>query len=200
MQVCIVEEIREWLESGQDYAQGVALYEKHGRSAVVRSTLGFGETEFTRAKLVHVLQQLVGAAPPAAVARPAAVPAVVPTAPPAPSVTIDPQRRDWFAERNHLHAQLGLVASDAERRPMALRILELADLISQSYAAEAGHNLATSRPEAGHNLATLTDEGKIRQLLANLRPQRSKLKKRPDRAADLAQVEADIALLEAKLK
>ncbi|MDB5268051.1 MAG: hypothetical protein JWP58_1091, partial [Hymenobacter sp.] len=67
-----MEEIREWLESGQDYAQGVGLYEKHGRSAVLRSTLAFGETDFTKGKLVHALQQLAGAAvpPAAAAARP----------------------------------------------------------------------------------------------------------------------------------
>jgi hypothetical protein len=52
----------------------------------------------------------------------------------------------------------------------------------------------------GPDLAALTDEGEVRRLLANLKPQRSKLKKRPDRAGDLAQVVAQITLLETKLK
>jgi hypothetical protein len=204
-QVCIVEEIREWLESGQDYAQGVALYEAHGRSAVVRSTLAFGETEFTKAKLLKALQALV----PAVLGDGHVIsvpkkPAVV--APKADSlcdghvttpVAVDPQRRDWFAERNHLHAQLGLVATDEERRVMALRILELGDQISLSYQADKGDKPDT---QPGHKWDTLTDEGEIRRLLANLKPQRSKLKKRPDRATDLLQVEADIRVLEEKLK
>lgn len=197
-----MEEIREWLESGQDYAQGVALYEAHGRSAVLRSTLAFGETEFTRSKLVHALQQLVlcdghvivGAKNPVAVAAKADS---LCDAHVTKSVAVDPQRRTWFAERNHLHAQLGLVATDAERRTMALRILELGDFISQSYAADK-----VDKPDVqpGHKWDTLTDLGEIRRLLANLRPQRSKLKNRPDRADDLATVEADVHLLETKLK
>ncbi|MDB5270860.1 MAG: hypothetical protein JWP58_3900, partial [Hymenobacter sp.] len=124
--------------------------------------------------------------------RPAAAPAA-----PAPRVAVDPQRRDWFADRNLLHAQLGLVATDAERLEMSLRILELGDLIRQSYAQAA---LASPEPSPDHKWATLTDAGEMRRLLANLRPQRSKLKNRPDRAADLATVEADIHFLETKLK
>ena len=196
-----MEEIQEWLESGQDYAQGVALYEAHGRSAVLRSTLAFGETDFTRGKLVHALQQLVlcdghviaGAKKPAVVAAKADSLCDAHVTKP---VAVDPQRRDWFAERNHLHAQLGLVATDAERRVLALRILELGNLIRQSYEADK-----MDKPDTppGHKWDTLTDAGEMRRLLANLRPQRSKLKNRPDRAADLAAVEADIALLELKL-
>ncbi|GAB3743067.1 hypothetical protein GCM10027594_22360 [Hymenobacter agri] len=195
-----MEEIQEWLESGQDYAQGVALYEAHGRSAVLRSTLAFGETEFTRAKLVHALQQLVDAVPAAAHVRVVDTSAERVRETPKP-VQVDPQRRDWFAERNHLHAQLGLVATDEQRRVMALRILELGDLISQSYDQAAGRAsvLAPAGPGTP-GLEQVRDEGEIRRLLANLKPQRSKLKKRPERAADLATVEADIHLLESKLK
>jgi hypothetical protein len=197
-QVCSVEEIQEWLESGQDYAQGVALYEAHGRSAVLRSTLAFGETDFTRGKLVHALQQLAGTAP-APAARPTAAP--VPAPPVAvPPMAVDPQRRDWLAERNHLHAQLALVATDAERLALSLRILELGDLIRLSYDQAAGRApVPAPVGQASPGLAAITDEGTIRRLLANLKPQRSKLKRRPDRANDLARVVADIALLEEKL-
>jgi hypothetical protein len=201
-----VRAIREWLESGQDYAQGVALYEKHGRSAVVRKVLAFGETEFTRGKLLQELTKMAGISPNDGNLLISAPVRVVDPSPKRVDETpkrehVDPQRRDWFAERNYLHAQLGLVATDAERRVMALRILELAELISQSYAADkAADKVDKPDTQPGHPWDTLTDEGEIRRLLANLRPQRSKLKKRPDRAADLAQVAADIHLLEAKLK
>lgn len=195
-----MEQIQEWLESGQDYAQGVALYEQHGRSAVVRSTLAFGETDFTRGKLLHALQQLV--LPQVGTTRPAAArPAAAPPAAVTPVAVVDPQRRDWLAERNHLHAQLGLVATDAERLALSLRILELGDQIRLSYDQAAGRApVPAPAGQATPGLEQLTDAGEIRRLLANLKPQRSKLKRRPDRAADLARVVADIHLLETKLK
>jgi hypothetical protein len=48
------------MESGQDYAQGVALYETHGKSRVVLRSLQYGATEFTRATLRRELAKLVG--------------------------------------------------------------------------------------------------------------------------------------------
>ncbi|HEX8507052.1 MAG TPA: hypothetical protein VF630_16940 [Hymenobacter sp.] len=196
-----MKEIRQWLEGEErDYAAGVALYAAHGRSQVVRRVLAFGETAFNRDKLVQELQKLanvivndgvnVRVTAPADTADRAAI---VDKAP-----AVDPQRRDWFAERNHLHAQLGLVATDRERLEMSLRILELGDLIRQSYD-QAAPGAAPAGP-ATPGLESLTDAGEMRRLLANLRPQRTKLKKRPDRATDLLQVEADIHLLEEKLK
>lgn len=204
------------MESGQDYAQGVALYETLGKSRVVLTALRYGATAFTRQKLKVELTKLLeqekgtglvekGTKPPArqrAVQQPATVPIQAKGTRPAPekgpgSPELQAQRRAWFAERNHLHPQLELVATDAERLAMSLRILELADLISQSYEQEAA-------PVAVHlatpGLAELTNEGEMRRLLANLRPQRTKLKKRPNRALDLAQVELDILILEEKLK
>jgi hypothetical protein len=204
-----VKEIREWLEKGQDYAQGVALYETHGKSRVVLNALRFGATEFTRQKLKAELGKLlvqenvrvVDTLPKRVHEKPKRVPIEPKVDSSLKKVDSSPavheQRRAWFAERNHLHPQLELVATDTERLAMSLRILELADLISQSYKLEAA-------PVAVHlatpGLATLEHEGEIRRLLANLRPQRTKLKKRSDRALDLAQVELDILILEEKLK
>ncbi len=71
--------------------------------------------------------------------------------------------------------------------------------IQLSYDVAAGR-VVVPEPTPGPDLASVTDAGEIRRLLANLKPQRSKLKKRADRADDLAAVEADIALLEEKLK
>ncbi|MDO7876002.1 hypothetical protein Q5H93_14760 [Hymenobacter sp. ASUV-10] len=192
-----MEDVRDWLEGEErDYNAGVALYEVHGTSTVVRKLLALGETEFTRGKLLQALQQLVSTVP---VVVPVPAPVAAPL--PAPVAAVDPQRRDWFAERNYLHAQLGLVATDAERRELAFRILALGDLIAESYDQAAGR--APVPPPVGEpspGLASIQDEGEIRRRLLNLRPQRSKLKTRPHRAADLAQVEADIYLLETKLK
>jgi hypothetical protein len=201
-----VKEIREWLEKGQDYALGVALYEKHGRSRVILSALRYGSSEFTRQKLKSELQKLVQASPASVRVVDTSVKRVheTPKRVQVPTVEVPDevhlQRRAWFAERNHLHPQLELVTTTAERLAMSLRILELGDLISQSYQApDKTDNTDTTRTASRH-VSEVTDAGEIRRLLANLRPQRTKLKKRPDRAADLAQVEADIKQLEEKLK
>jgi hypothetical protein len=200
-----VKEIRQWLEGEErDYDAGVALYAAHGSSQVVRRVLAFGETAFNREKLVQELTKMVENSPKAENSSTSAPRVHAVDASPKrvhdtlTSVHVDPQRRDWFAERNHLHAQLGLVATDRERLEMSLRILELGDLISQSYD-QAAPGAAPAGP-ATPGLEALTDAGEIRRRLANLRPQRTKLKKRPDRATDLLQVEADIHLLEEKLK
>ena len=124
----------------------------------------------------------------------------VPTAPPAAPVASPPpehpERRTWYATRAYAHAQLELVGTDAERRELAATILAMSEKITASYrTVEAPADVVP-----GPDLAALADEGEIRRLLANLRPQRSKLKNRPDRASDLAQVVAQITLLETKLK
>jgi hypothetical protein len=105
------------------------------------------------------------------------------------------QRSSWYAERHRLHATLELLATDAERRVAGERILVLSELLTASYQPAGEAPVAASRPDLG----AVTDQGEIRRLLANLRPQVSKLKKNPARALDLQQAQADIAILERKL-
>lgn len=198
-----VKQIREWLEKGQDYAQGVALYETHGKSRVVLTTLRYGDTAFTRQKLVAELEKIAANSPmPAKVAHAqphASVSAKKRPIAARPTPAVDNsdemrrQRSTWYAERARLHAQLELLATDAERRVLGERILVLSELISLSYDEAAPP--AEPRPD----LAALTDQGEMRRLLANLRPQASKLKKNPARADDLAQVLAAINTLKTKL-
>lgn len=204
----MVKEIREWLESGQEYAQGVALYERVGKSRVILNSLRRGASDFTRQKLREELSKLVVAevAPPARVRvvdtsakRVDKTPNRVHVGPPAGQdgpAPAHPERRTWYASRAYAHAQLELVGTDAERRELATSILATSAQITASYrAVEAPADVAP-----GPDLAALADEGEVRRLLANLRPQRSKLKNRPDRAGDLARVVAQITLLETKLK
>jgi hypothetical protein len=204
--VCNVKEIREWLESeGQDYAQGVALYAAHGKSRVVLKSLQYGATEFTRTTLRRELAKLAEChtntsaiamqpAKSAPVAAQAAFQPPINVQKPTPDDDLRAQRSTWYAERDRLHAQLELVASDAERCVMAERILVLAELLASSY------EVASPAPTQTSTLNSVQDAGEIRRLLANLRPQASKLKKKPERAADLQQVLVDINTLETKLK
>ncbi|MGI4760579.1 MAG: hypothetical protein ACRYF0_07735 [Janthinobacterium lividum] len=200
-----MKQIREWLEEeGGDYATGLALYEAHGRSSVVLSALRYGETMFTRQKLRAELRKLLETHPPA----PAVAPRPAKSAPVRPAVTAPPvasppeppdvpdevreQRSSWYAERHRLHATLELLATDEEREVAGERILVISELLTASYQAPVA---AVPRPD----LSLVRDQGEIRRLLANLRPQVSKLKKNPARALDLQQAQADIKLLERNL-
>jgi hypothetical protein len=205
-----VKEIREWLEKGQEYAPGVALYEIHGKSRVVLNVLRRGASDYTRQKLREELKQLLETHPPvpaiatrpakSAPVRPAvaAPPVASPPEPPAAAVPdqVRQDRSSWYAERHRLHATLELLATDAERRVAGERILVLSELLTASYQAPAAPAPAAApRPD----LAAVRDQGEIRRLLANLRPHVSKLKKNPARARDLQQAQADIKLLESNL-
>ena len=195
------------MEKGQNYAQGVALYETHGKSRVVLNTLRYGETEFTRGKLKSELLKLAGAESVRAVPilaervreKPIRVPILqnVASSPQKLDSPVEhPERRTWYATRAYAHAQLELVDTEAARRELAATILATTKKIDASYrAVEAPADVAP-----GPDLAALDDAGEVRRLLANLRPQRTKLKKNPDRAGDLARVVAQITLLEIKLK
>jgi hypothetical protein len=208
-----VKEIREWLETGQDYAQGVALYESHGKSRVVLNVLRRGKSDFTRHKLREELQKLlvvvegsgtrvrvVDTSPRRVHEKPIRVPIEPKKVDSSPekvaSLVEHPERRTWYATRAYAHAQLELAPTDAARQELAALILETSENITASYqAVEAPADVVP-----GPDLVALDDAGEIRRLLANLRPQRSKLKKRPDRAGELARVVAQITLLETKLK
>ena len=205
----MVKDIREWLKSGLDYAQGVALYERFGKSRIVLNALRRGASDFTRQKLREELTKFSqqDVAPPArACVVDTSVKRVDKTSvrvPVSPSVGQEvstapehPERRTWYANRAYAHAQLELVGTDAERRELATSILAASEQITASYRAME----APVEAAPGPDLAALADEGEVRRLLANLRPQRSKLKNRPDRASDLARVVAQITLLETKLK
>jgi hypothetical protein len=213
-----VKEVRKWLESSQrDYAAGVALFEAHGRSAVLKRLLAGGATDYTREVLARELAKLAtNLATLATMSDPSPThvhvadispkpvhetPIRVPEAEKSADSTEDirRQRRDLFAQRDYLHARLSLLPTEQGRLEAALQLLDTVKRIQLSYDVAAGRAV-DPEPAPGPDLASIDDAGEIRRLLANLKPLRSKLKKRPDRADKLAEVEADIALLEAKLK
>jgi hypothetical protein len=206
-----VKQIQQWLAGPErDYTAGVALFEAHGRSGVLKRLLAGTCTDYTREVLERELRKLlcdghVISVPEKAPESPAKPDSLcdghvisVPVPAPEPD-ELRGQRRKLFADRDYLHARLELVATDEERLAMSLELLATAERIQHSYDMAAGRVVV---PEAVPtiDLAAITDAGEIRRLLANLKPLRSKLKKRPDRADRLAEVEADIALLELKLK
>ena len=179
-----MKQIRDWLAKDAPYAEGLALYETHGKSRVVLKSLQYGETTFTRATLRRELAKLVGEAPEKPVRSVSTSAERVLETPKSVQVAPDDQvlsqRRTWYATRAHLHAQLELVATDGERLGLSEQILALSAQLAASYAAQVP---AVAAP--ADELAALEEPGEIRRLLGNLRPQRSKLQKNPARAGDL---------------
>lgn len=194
-------EISTWLAQPDDYAAGVALYAQHGPSGMIKRLLATGCTSYTREVVQRELAKLATHQVPTSelVGANLSAPAVIAAD---PLQALHQARRDAFAQRDYQRAQLELVATDDERLTMALDIMHQAEFINQTYEAEAHFNAHGAlpappvAPEPAAELATLTNAGEIKHHLALLRTRRSKLQNRPDRAADYAQVLADIALLE----
>ncbi|QIX60880.1 hypothetical protein HER32_06690 [Hymenobacter sp. BT18] len=206
-----------WLSSAQDFADGVALYAAAGTSQAYKHLFTLGETSYSRQVLVRELRQIVATEPTSAAVGPvtrALVPAPVVAPDPAPKAAtpaVDHSASPALAkvrdelrvardERSRLHAQLTAPRlARKDRYTMVARIVALTDQVTQLLEAEA-HVLEHGRLPGKVPAGELTDAGEMRQRLDNLRSQRSKLRKQPQKADQLAQVEADIQTLEINLK
>ena len=197
--------ISNWLASGRDYETGVALYQQHGSSGLIKRLLTSSCTSYTRDVLAKELSKLVVTAPtpPSRTRSPDLARPVASTLPDM-LVELRQARRPLLSEREYLHARLELL-SEVERGEAALCILAIGDELQKSYEAEAHYEKYGTLPAAvpaatpALELATLTDRSEIRRLLALARAQRSKLKGRADRVDDYTLVVANIELLESKL-
>lgn len=193
-------DIRAWLASGQEFAQGVALYALVGTSDTFKHLFGLGPTDYSRRVLLRELSALV-----AAPASAAPVPILVAEASPPASAATDALLVDLTSqlkavrdERSHLHPQLTAPGVTKKKRlGFCARIVALTDQEVELQAAQV-HVRAHGRLPGPMPLADVTNREQLRRLLTNRRAQRSKLKD-PARAADLARVQADIDLLTQKL-
>jgi hypothetical protein len=204
--------ISAWLASDRPFAQGAALYAAAGPSATYQRLFALGATDYSRQVLERELSALVQdvraevaavqSTPPAAPAL--IMPAPVPTPPPAGanSPLLADVRRQLKAardERSTSHAQL--TAPNLGRKArygLANRIADLTDQEVQLLDTEK-HVLAHGRLPGPVATAEVVDEVELRRRLGNLRCRRSKLRQCPERADDLATVEAEINLIESKL-
>lgn len=205
--------ITTWLASAQPFAQGVTLYQKVGSSKTFLRLFKLGETNYSRGVLARELGHLVrevceelpvlrtSSLPPTeSPAVAAVVPSTLPPGVGSPAlVQVRGQLRLVRDERSHAHAQLTAQNLGKKARyALASRILELTDQESELKAHEA-HVLAHGRLPGPVPTAEVTDAGVLRQRLTNLLSQRSKLRKNPSRADDLASAEAEIILIRTKL-
>ena len=194
-------DIANWLASDRKFTQGAALYAALGPSATYKRLFTLGDNSYARQVLERELRELLGAGPP--VAAPVVSPPPPAAAPPEPAspvlVGVRQQLKAVRDERSHIHPQLtakGLRRT--ERFAVAGRIVDLTDAEIKLKAAEA-HVVQHGRLPGPLPAAEVTDTGELQRRLQNLRSRRSKLRKDPARAADLAEVEATIELIQRKL-
>jgi hypothetical protein len=201
-------DITAWLAGDRDFKQGVALYAALGASATYQRLFGLGATDYSRQVLVRELSALVLVPEPEAVPLPPEPPAAplgpaptppAPAAEPAPQVLDDlsQQLRAVRDERSQQHAQLTAKnLGKAARLVLALRIVELTRQEVKLKAQEA-HVRQHGRLPGPVATADVSDEAELRRRLLNLRSRRSKLKDKPEK---LAPIEAEISLIQLKLK
>lgn len=202
-------DIRAWLASSQDFAQGRALYAQLGTSEVYKRLFALGETDASGQVLHRELSRLVQQVTPALDAAPtppaAPVPAPEPPSPTPPAsqgespllTGLYQQLRAVRDERSHLHPQLTArnVGTKA-RRATCLRIVALTAQ-EVTLKAHVGHVQQHGRLPGPVATADVTEKDELQRRLLNARSRRSKAKHAPER---LALIEEEILLIQSKLK
>ncbi|MBC6698071.1 hypothetical protein [Hymenobacter sp. BT190] len=120
--------LRGWLNSGQDYTEGLALAEELCSNQALLKLLRAGANSFTTRKLGEELARISQALPDAAVQD--LIRLVVATAAPkvekpADVAALEAERIAGFKEASQLHAQLRRIPAVAERFEVAKRIKSL---------------------------------------------------------------------------
>lgn len=195
-----MQEIRLWLASRKDYASGVVLYEKYGSSEVRKRMFASGYSSFNQEKLLDSLEELLQSAAP----EPEATQA--PQTKPKPAAKSDDQphflqlmkqREALLDERTLAHARLNMMKTDAERLELALRILDLVPQIKKLNHIRQHFLQHGSLPAEAQAASPLdeSDKSALIQHRNNLRSTRSKLKKKPEKAEELATIVEEIQRL-----
>jgi hypothetical protein len=215
--------VQAWLESERNYEVGRQLYEQLGDNARLKQVLGHGPSAYNVEALEWELGKLAKAGVTAALALAVPLPAVVvesateslqsepakdyeaQVARGALLLPLSQARRLLYDERTQLHAQLEVLAehgSQEDVRLLAVRIMALSRELNANWKTDAyvrAHGQLPPPPAAAPGLDTLSPVELLKKR-NTLRSQVSKLKKRPDRAADLAQAQTDLGVVEALLR
>lgn len=214
--------LQAWLDSERDYEVGRLLYEQLGDNTRLKQVLSHGASSYNCEALAWELAKLAKAGHGLATLATnwprvghelATVPVVEnatetlqtePAAAPAESpllVELREARRPLYDERTGVHGQLEHLDTDAERLVAARRVMELSHELNTNWNTTryvAAHGQLPPPPPAAPGLDTLMPVELVKKR-NSLRSQVSKLKKRPDRADDLAVVQATLSQVEALL-
>lgn len=135
------QEVKQWLNSRQDYAAGVDLAKAHNVRGVTRTLLDSGENEYSRKKLREFLQKVVdelSAHVGAPAARPAVEQAPVAVAAPVPAELLElrRQRTQAFKQGNDAFTKMKVTPPGEARRLYAVQVKQLSRENARLWAAE----------------------------------------------------------------
>ncbi len=215
---------KEWLDSERDYEVGRLLYDHLGDNPRLKQVFGHGPSAYnvealaweleklakagvysdislTSVVIVNATETLQKALPKGDESGTKADESAAPVESPL-LVELRAARRPLYDERTGVHGQLEHLDTDEQRREAAGRILALSRGIDANwnttrYMVEHGQLPPPPPPPPGLDTLTPVELLKKRN---SLRSQVSKLKNRPDRADDLAMVQATLSQVEALLK
>ncbi len=200
----MVQEIKRWLASDQDYAAGVALYETHGSSNVRKRMFASGATSFNREKLTQSLQELLSAEKPKP-KTPSTTPAAKVTTVPTPNPNhqehyeaLMKQRQSLLDERTLAHARLNIVPEGEQLLKLSLQILELVPQIKKLNYIRKSYLVHGCLPDELFPKPKVdeSDKASLIQHRNNLRTKRSRLRKHPEsNEQELATIETEIQRL-----
>ncbi len=192
-------EITLWLKGNRNYAEGVKLYEKHGKSSVLKNLFALGETRFNKGRLAEELTKLSAFEKKEVVAhqRPAEEKPLgdfkvhsVPTMKKIERGSLpdhlqkkDIKKGELVRKRGFLHAQLGKALNDDDRLKIADEIILIDEEIRGIWKELDGF-VPGQKDTSGMLAPAPVDIIKRRN---SLRSQISKQKKNTRRAAEVEQ-------------
>lgn len=130
--------VEQWLAGKRDYQQGVRLYEKYGSNLVFLKVFKTVKNDYTIGKLADLLSELKGAPPveqddePEQPVTSTQIQIKVIEDPEVIKITRD-RAMNLYKECSHLHAQLPLLLTDAERLIAATKILDNMDEVERCW-------------------------------------------------------------------
>lgn len=195
--------IRDWLNGGKHYLEGLALYETYGQDAILKKALRQGYSSFRQEKLVKALRALLVMAD-----RPVTpleldlkvkkvhVAELILPEQEVPELQ-DPYRDKWlpyYIEMNALRHSLISIPDDVARGQAAHRILKN-ERICKMWWKRRDYYVRTKEhmPEDSQEPEPITDKNLLHKNIANVRSYITKAKGRMEQAAtqelrDAAQV------------
>lgn len=219
-----MDEIKQWLDNGREFWQGVALYKKYGpKGHLQRHFKHNGGTDYNVRKLHFVLDAIYSGmllrVPkvenvrveeiPQAHLIPAIIPNISNEAPkvykkaePEEILKLRARNGVIFRKMSYLHHQLQTVTTDNEREELAAEITELDGENKTNWIVINEFEASGKVPEAPKMvpLEDVESEAYILKRLGQLRPQISKQKNKPKRADDVKMWEAERDELVRKLE
>lgn len=180
-----MEAIAIWLRQPQDYAHGVALYNKYGSSEVLKLMLSVNESSYNREKLIAALTEILEAAnvteaDPVISHKAQTDPSIFVRSSQKTGVTVEPKAnsqqptaklKELYQRQSNLHSKLKLLAAmnhpQSELQPICFEILNIGKEIRQIKLIQREIERTGKLPDHLTALEDLPPDKQYRKLMNN---------------------------------